>query len=877
MLNIRFQAVVVLLLSLWQMQAIAFTEDLRLDANVAPTFQAIELHLDAQQTSYNGKVIIELNVKKAADTFRFHAEQMHLDKLTLEDAKGTIDVTVQLGKEGLVYASTNRALSPGVCTLAIEFSTDYNTKAAGLYRVEQDSLGYLFTQFEAIDARKAFPCWDEPAYKIPFQLTVHIPTDQVVLSNTPVATEEVSADKKTVVFQKTKPLPTYLLAIAAGPLESAPIKDLSVPGRIYTVKGLKHLAALGAEMTPPILRALEQYFGSAYPFKKLDFIAIPEYWPGAMEHPGAITFKDDILLLEKSAATLAEKRWLAYVIAHELAHMWFGDLVTMTWWDDLWLNESFADWLGEKTCVELFPEYKVDIEEIGGLQNDLNRDARPSTKPIRKKVESGADISEDLGLAYSKGKKVLGMIEQWIGPEAFRNGVLAYLDKHAWGNANAEDLWSSLSAAANKDVAPSLSSFITQSGYPMISAKILADGTVRLSQKRFLNYGVEAPEQQWTVPLRIKYSDGKVVKKQTVLLSDLSLSIDLGKDLEWILPDADAYGYYRWNVPFAMIQKLLQDPEKLLTERERVAFMGNISALLDAGVMSGDAYLSSISAFAKSTDPGMISGLLSNLRKVKNAFVPPELETRFAFYVRKTLQPALAHFGMQPKQDEEKAVSLLRPDLLRWLGNEGQDEQVRKYAKSLAQSYIADRSSVNQALVGVALRLAAIDGGPDDFRIYTKRFEEAQTPTERANFLSAMGAFANPEIQKAALQYTLSDNLRPNEIFTIPFIVMTYRNDWDLIFEWMANEYDEIAARIPREYLAFMPRVVGGCSEERLEKARVFFENAEHQVDGTLNNLEKTEDTVMDCVNLRAREGAAVAKYLNGLANVSVRQPMSSN
>ncbi|MFQ5710093.1 MAG: M1 family metallopeptidase, partial [bacterium] len=622
-------------------------DDLRLDPNVAPTFEAIELHLDARQTEYHGSVRIELQVKAATSSFRFHAEEMTLERVELQDARGAVvEVKTQAGTEGLIVATTGRELSPGAYTLAIDFSNDYNTRSVGLYRMEQDGVGYLFTQFEAVDAREAFPCWDEPNFKIPFQITIEIPEGQEAITNTPVASQTASNGTKTLVYHKTRPLPSYLLAIAAGPLESVPITGLSVPGRVYTVKGQKQLTVIATEITPPILTGLEKYFARPYPYAKLDLIAIPEYWPGAMENAGAVTFADNILLIDPRAASPAQRRTLAYVTAHELAHMWFGDLVTMKWWDDLWLNESFADWLGEKIANDLFPQYKISVGAVQNLQGLMKSDARPSTKPIKKTVVSAADIFEDLGLAYGKGKKVLGMVEQWIGPEVFRKGVIDYLGQHAWGNAEAVDLWGALSKVSGKDVAAPLLSFFTQPGYPMVSVAVESGGILKISQRRFLNFGVEAPALQWTVPLRLKYSNGKSVQTQTVLVDRATKSVRVGKNLAWVLPDGGAYGYYRWSIPKEMLFRLAQNPEKLLDERERVAFLGNASALLDAGAIGGDDYLTILGSFAKYPEPEIISAVLADLGRIRNAFIPDDLRTPFAYYVRETLRPALERFGL---------------------------------------------------------------------------------------------------------------------------------------------------------------------------------------------------------------------------------------
>jgi alanyl aminopeptidase len=299
----------------------------RLDPNVAPTAESVELNLDSNQDNYNGSVKIQLHVAKATREFLFHAEEMKLDKVELTGAAGAIPVTISEGGDrGTQKASAQTDIAPGDYTFAISFSKPYNTKAVGLYKGKFEGKGYLFTQFESLDARKAFPCWDEPIYKIPWNMTITVPMQQVAVFNTPVEKETQGASTVTYVFRKTPPTSSYLIAVAAGPFESVPITGQSVPGRIYTCKGQKKLAAQAVSIAPRILAAEEKYFGTKYPYEKLDFIAVPEYWPGAMENPGFITFSDKVLLIDPASASLSQKQTLAMVIIHEEAHMWFGDL-----------------------------------------------------------------------------------------------------------------------------------------------------------------------------------------------------------------------------------------------------------------------------------------------------------------------------------------------------------------------------------------------------------------------------------------------------------------------------------------------------------------------------------------------------------------------
>jgi alanyl aminopeptidase len=327
-------------------------EQLRLGRDVVPVSESLTLKLDPRSDTYGGTAVFALDVKKPVSSFSLHAEEMKIESVTIDG----VAAQSAAGPEATLVVTPGAALKSGRATMTIAFSNEYDRRAVGLYKMDRNGEPYLFTQFEAIDARKAFPCWDEPGFKIPYQLTATIPSQYEVVFNTPVAKESAADGWKTVQFAPTKPLPSYLVALAAGSLEFTPIPGTSIPTRVITVKGQSALTGVTVAQTPKVLAGLETYFGTKYPFEKLDLIAVPEYWFGAMENPGLITYAEDILVMDPKSATPGQRRTNARITTHELAHMWFGDLVTMAWWDDLWLNESFADWIGDKISDRVYPE-----------------------------------------------------------------------------------------------------------------------------------------------------------------------------------------------------------------------------------------------------------------------------------------------------------------------------------------------------------------------------------------------------------------------------------------------------------------------------------------------------------------------------------------
>jgi len=840
----------------------------RLGDEVIPTFQAIDLTLDAERTDYRGAVRIELRVEAETDRFRFHCEGPELRRVVLRGAEGEVAIEHEAETDEIVAVRSRSPLAAGSYTLEIEFTNAFDTQKRSLYRTESDGVGYAFTQFEPDDAREAFPCWDEPRFRHPFQMTLRVPEHHLAVTNTPVIGETVADGWRTVVFQKTRSLPSYLLAIATGPLETVPMPGLGVPGRVVTVRGRSHLAGMALAATSPILRALEEYFGSRYPFAKLDFIASPEAG-GGMENAGGVVFGERSLLLTPETASVAQRRGQATLIAHELAHMWFGDLVTIEWWDDLWLNESFADWMGWKIAHQIFPELAVAESAVQDSHSIMIQDARSTTTAVRKPIESPKYL-EGLWLSYVKGRTVLGMFEQWLGPERFRQGVIDYLDAHAWGNATAADLWRSLDEASGEKVSAAMATFIEQPGFPRIEVEILSQARVRLRQERFRNHGTTSPELTWRVPVTLKYPSADGVMTRTVLLASKSQTVSLeNPDASpgapaWIYPNASANGYYRWSVPDDQLRTLAEQAPAVLTPPERIELVGNVSALLAAGTLDGDEYLRVLSDFADDPDPLVVDAVIGALGSVKMAFVPAELEEEFARYVRQTLTPALERFGLERAPGEPEAVSLLRPTLVRWLGNQGRDQRIVRHAQTLARSYMDDASSVDPSLIDVALNLAASVGDRKLYEEYKKRFESAQVPPlDRRRYLSALGAFTSPELREATLRYALEGTLRSGELLTLIASVGADAAGWDARYQWMTENFEHLLKRIPPGAIPFLTGFASGCSLERLESAKVFFAEPGHRAPGTQNELEDVAEQVTDCVGLRERESDAVARYLS--------------
>ncbi|RKZ13934.1 hypothetical protein DRQ53_10675 [bacterium] len=845
----------------------AFEDPWRLDPIASPDFQSVDLVLDPGQREYTGSTRIEMTLHEDSDRFQLQAFEMDIDGVTIAGQAGQFELTVEEGEEALQTLIAPQVLPAGTYVLSIDFHNDYDIRATSLYKVTAEDEDYLFTQFEATDARGAFPCFDEPQYKIEWQIALTVPAGDIALSNTPVEETSTVDGMQRTLFMRTRPMPSYLIALAVGPFELVEVEGTSIPTRIVTPKGKAHMAAEAARNTPPVLAALEDYFGRPYPYRKLDLVAVPEFLPGAMENVGLITYRDTILLLDPENVTVAQKRTLSSVNAHEIAHQWYGNLVTMEWWDDLWLNESFATWMGHKITNEVFPEFNLKVTSVRGTEGAKDSDTSAATEAIRAPVMSNSVFeSMDASITYMKGEAVLAMFENFVGEENFREGVRNYINKHEWGSATGGDLLDDLSESTGVDFHTAMGTFLDQPGVPDVSVTPLGDGKVELSQTRFSFIDQDLPQEQpWQIPVVLKYSDGKQVREHRTLLTGPSEIIELpdGANPEWIHPNSEEMGYYRWEVDPAQLMEMIAISVDEFSPRERVALVSQVSAQLRAGRINGGDYLAMSTALMQDPHPEVLNTALGNLGEVRQAFVTPELMPAFRSWVRQNVGPAVELYGLTPGEDEAEGVSLLRPSLIAWMGNWGEDPEVRLFARQVADSYLQDPDLVDASIAGACLRVAAIDGDWKLYNAYKKAFEAATVPAERSRYLAGLGRFAKPAMQDAALALALSGDLRPQELFTIPMGVGMH--SWeqpDRMWTWFVANYDRIIELMPPQFKTYMPFFAGGCEEERLVAAREFFAIEEHQAPGQDRIMERVSEGVIECADLRRREGPTVEEFL---------------
>ena len=850
-------------LALAQAPPIADESPARLGKNVTPVFQAIHLSTDPSQSGYDGSVRIELQVREATRSFRFHSRGHELQRVALRRAEGEVPVEYERLGEDLVIVRSERELAAGRYDLEVDFKAEYSTRISGLFRTEDDAGAYLHTIFQPIDARRAFPCWDEPSFKIPFQVTLTLPEDLMAVSNTSEEKRATANGLQTVVFRKTPPMPTYDVAIAVGPFETVPIKGLSVPGRIVTAPGRSRLAGTAAAMTPRVLEALETYFDSPHPYEKLDLLAAVGFPEGAFEAPGAVLFGESLLLVDPETAPISQHQSLLEHLAHEVAHMWFGNYVTLAWWDDIWLNESFATWMGSKIAHQIDPELGIDSRSLSTVHRALHLDAQAGTAPIRRDFADAQEAFTVSSLVtYFKGSRVLSMFERWIGPEPFRKAVNDYLKEYAWGNATSEEFLAALDKSTGRNLSPAFKTFIDQPGFPLVEVEF-RDGRVYLSQERFLNYGsAPALKPTWKIPVTLKFDDGEGVRTETFLLEEPRQSFEWTAAPQWILPNADAGAYYRWSLPPKRLRALVGEE---LTPLEKLDLIANAGALLSSGHLGGGGYLELLHAateneLAGDPDPAVLSALVTAFDTVATNFITDETEQAYASFLRQTLGPALELLGLEARAGEAGPVASIRGRLYLLLGETGRDRDVRRHARRMSEDFFEGRS-VAPELLGASLKLAALDGGPELFEHYAESLARAE-PMARGKIVQGMAHFPEEELRTRPLDEFLAGKLGLNEFFAVAF-TLGRGDSAVVVFRWIRDHYEALSSKLPPFAMPYLADIAGGeCSVEHLEKVESFFEDPRHRVDATAAQLAQVGEKVRGCADLRRREGEAVLRAL---------------
>ena len=801
----------------------ADVESYRLTRNALPRRYRLTLRPDLAAATFQGTVTVDLAVEEPTRSLVLNAAELEISSSKLTTPTGAVLESTPILHEAdeRLELRFEETLEPGYgYRLDIGFSGVLNDHLRGFYRSkfrspDGEERVIATTQFEATDARRAFPCWDEPDFKAAFQVTLEVPEGSIGMSNGPLVSVEAPGDGwSRYEFAETMPMSTYLVAFIVGPFElTEPVEVDGVPIRVATVPGKQGLTRFAMDAAAHSLRFLSDYFAIAYPESKLDHVAIPDFAFGAMENLGLVTYRETALLVDSSHAAQTELARVASVIAHETAHMWFGDLVTMKWWNGIWLNEAFATFMELTTTDAFRPDWQMWSAFGAGKAAALAVDGLHSTRPVEYHVgrPEEAEAMFDL-LTYQKGGSVLKMLEQYLGADVFRRGISSYLSSHAYANTETSDLWDALEEASGEPVRSIMDSWIFQGGYPLVDASLDEAGTtVSFSQKRF-TYSPDSPDSHdrtdpaptWQVPVNLRVSLGGEIRDQRVLLDAAGATVSFDKPVDWVVLNAGGWGFYRSSYSPQLARRLVDaGPLDVLSPMERLTYLGDTWAALAAGVTGLEEWAALSSALGGEADPDVWSSLSSGLAFLSLAGDDADLDA-LARFAKMLATPAWAALGWSPGADEAERTGTARARVLGVLTQIAKDPELVSQAVDRLHAHLENRPGTDRLpadLVAVCARVAVASGGEDAWNVVLDAYRKAGSPQEEQRFLFALAETRSPGLRQRTLAMMLGDDVRSQDAPLAIATVMTQPGAASQAWDWVEAHWEDLESRMPHSLL----------------------------------------------------------------------------
>ncbi|KAK7501329.1 hypothetical protein BaRGS_00007454, partial [Batillaria attramentaria] len=853
----------------------------RLPTNVLPINYKIELKPDLKALTFNGTQEVELEVKQATDTVVLNARDIAVQEAYLSAVgEEKIQATVASNsKEETIAFSFSKALQPGNYNLKLKFTGFLNDELRGFYRSSYKTPGgeqryAAVTHFEATGARRAFPCWDEPAIRATFDVTLVVPSDRVALSNMPVKAENVSSEDsslKVVNFEQTPRMSTYLIAFIVGEFDYLEAFDADgVRVRVYTPLQKKEQGKHALEVAVKTLPFYKDYFQVAYNLPKLDLIAVADFPIGAMENWGLVIYRETALLLDPATSSSARKQYIALIVGHELAHNWFGNLVTMEWWTHLWLKEGFASWI-EYLCVDYcFPEFDIWTQFVRtDLGNALRSDALESSHPIEIEVGHPSEVDEIFdAISYCKGASIIRMLHSYIGDKDFRKGMNLYLTRHQFKSARTEDLWAALEEASGKPVGKVMTSWTAQMGYPVLKVSEKQEGDKRvfeMTQQKFSASGnVSGDGKLWSVPVTICTQSSPHLPVKTVLMDQVSLTVTLDLPAgKWVKVNAGTLGVYRVQYSPEMLQALVPSIEnKVLPPVDRLGVLSDLFALSEAGLVSAVEVLKMVKAYQKEDNYTVWSDLIFSLTDMGQTLQYTDAHDDFQRFVTDLLLPTYKTLGWDKKEGEGHLTALLRDLTLGKLGSCGEPSVVEE-AKRRFQAHCDGSQTLPGDLRSPVYTAVMRHGDESTLEALLKLYRATESQEEKSLLSRAMGFTKDGALISRVLAFSISDEVRSQDSpFVIGSATKTVKGR-EIAWQFVKENFTELHRRYSSSTLfARLVKLVtqGFATEEKAAEIEAFFKaNPAPSADRTVQQA---------CENIRlkarwlAREGQSIADFL---------------
>jgi puromycin-sensitive aminopeptidase len=858
----------------------------RLPETAVPENYKLTFTPDFNKNNFAGEEVITIQMLKPSSQIVLNSADIEINQASVVSSGVTQTPTVTFDKEKeMVTFAVGKELQPGPVTLNIRYVGILNDQLRGFY-LGKDAQGhkYAVTQLEATDARRAFPCFDEPAYKATFDITVVADKGLIAISNAKMISDVPGpGEKHTVSFATSQKMSSYLAAIAVGNFEYIEGEVEGIPIRIYSMPGKKELGRFALQATEYSLAYYNRYFGIKYPYGKLDWIALPDFSAGAMENIGFITSREAELQVDEQHVSLAHEKNVAITVTHEIAHQWFGDLVTMSWWDDIWLNEGFATWMEGKPVDAWKPDWHVGLDEVsrGDILTTvgaLNIDSLASTRAIHQPVETPGQIQELFdGIAYGKAAAVLRMIETYIGPETFRAGVNEYLKRHAYGNATAEDFWTTLAQVSKKPVDQIMATFVKQPGVPMVSLKAQCTGNstmVSMKQQRYFYDRAKldaANDQLWQVPVCLKSgpaSGSGQRPQQCELLTKREESFTIPGCSAWVLGNAGGTGYYRTAYEPEAVHALAHDAEAVLTPQERLLLLIDTWASVRVGRQPVGDYLTLAEGVKTEPVTAVMALVLGQLNGIGRNIVTDDDRPAYQLWVRNTLNPVAKRIGWEPKPGESEDAKNLRPLLLNALGGQGHDAEAIAEARNLADRALQNPGSVQSDLANTAFGIAASNSGPDFYEKVMAAMKGSKTPEQYYLYFYTLSDFSDSNLIKRTLDFAISPEVRSQDSLGLIGSVMGHADGQKPAWEFVRSHWDEvIKAGGPFASAQVQGNVGGFCDAAMKDQVQEFF--AAHPSSAAERTLRQSMERINNCIAMKTDQSGQLASWLQNQGGAS--------